>query len=71
MRRSGLFSVVSLPAVRLLRAVPRPAGLALAAAVGAAGLVAGVPAPALAAPTATFTSTGGQQTYPVRPGPSR
>jgi len=68
MRRSGLSSLVSLPAVRLLRAVPRPAGLALAAAVGAAGLVAGVPAPALAATTTTFSYTGGQQTYAVPAG---
>ena len=48
--------------------MPRPAGLALAAAVGAAGLVAGVPAPAQAAAATTFTYTGAEQTYPVPDG---
>jgi hypothetical protein len=63
------------PAVRLLRVVPRPAGLALAA-VAAAGLAAAVPAlPASAASgscagssgqvTCTFTETGGAQTWTV------
>jgi Putative Ig domain/IPT/TIG domain len=78
MRKSGLFSlhsVVSMPAVRVLRAVPRLAGLALAAALGAAGLVAALPAlPASAASgdctgtttvTCTFTETGAAQTWTV------
>jgi len=68
MHGSSMSRVVSASAVRLLRAVPRPAGLALAAVVGAAGLVAGAPAPALAATTATFTYTGAEQTYPVPAG---
>jgi hypothetical protein len=79
MPQLSLPSVVSLPIVRVLRAVPRPAGLALAAALGAAGLVAGVPAgPAGAASggcatsgtqvTCTFTETGAAQTWTVPAG---
>ncbi len=68
MHRASLSGVVSAPASRLLRVVPRPAGLALAAAVGAAGLVAGVPAPAQAAAATTFTYTGAEQTYPIPDG---
>ena len=79
MHRSSLSGVVSAPAFRLLRAVPRPAGLALAAALGAAGLVAVIPAgPASAASgscttsgnqvTCTFTETGAQATWTVPAG---
>jgi hypothetical protein len=56
------------PAVLLLRAVPRPAWLALAA-VTAAGLAVGLPAAAQAAvPSTTFTYTGQEQTYTVPAG---
>jgi hypothetical protein len=79
MRRSSLSGVVSASAVRLLRVVPRQAGLALAVALGAAGLVGVVPAlPASAASgacttsgsqvTCTFTETGGAQTWTVPAG---
>jgi len=79
MRRSSLSGVMSAPAVRLLRAVPRPAGLALAVALGAAGLVGVIPAgPASAASgactisggqaTCTFTETGSAQTWTVPAG---
>ncbi len=79
MYRSSLPSIVSLPAVRVLRAVPRSAGWALAAVLGAASLVAGVPAgPASAASggcttsgtqvTCTFTETGSAQTWTVPSG---
>ena len=79
MRRSSLSRVVSAPASRLLRAVPRPAGLALAATLGAAGLAGVIPAgPASAASgacttssnqvTCTFTETGSAQTWTVPAG---
>ena len=79
MHRSSQSGMLSAPASRLLRVVPRPAGLALAAAVGAAGLVTAAPAvPASAAPgacplsggtyTCTFTETGGAQTWTVPAG---
>jgi len=71
MHRSSLPGMVSAPASRLLRAVPRPARLALAAAVGAAGLAAGLPQAALAAPlSTTFTYTGAEQTFTVPAGVS-
>jgi Putative Ig domain len=59
MRKSSLFSlhsVVSMPVVRVLRAVPRPAGLVLAAALGAAGLVAALPAGSALADSAALPS---------------
>jgi len=82
MRRSSLFSrhsVVSLPVARVLRAVPRPAGLALAAAVAAGGLAAAIPAGSASAAsgscttsgtqvTCTFTETGSAQTWTVPAG---
>jgi len=80
MHRFRLSMVLSLPGFRLLRGVPWPTRLSLVAAVGAAGLVAWVPAgPASAAGscttgvgrvTCTYGFTGGEQTFTVPSGVS-